>query len=117
MTHIKPLRPSLRERKRYVVFEVISRSGVRDVKAICKAIRAAFLEFAGRIGRAAASLHVMDKEFNEEKQRGIIRINHCFVDHLRASTTFIRKIGRTKVILKSVGVSGILKKARKRYFT
>ncbi len=48
-------------------------------------------------------------------QKGIIRVGNKHVNELKAALTFIEKINNQKVIVKSIGVSGILKKAKQRY--
>ena len=48
-------------------------------------------------------------------QKGIIKVNHKHVDELKSALTLIEKINNKKVIVKSLGVSGILNKAEQRY--
>jgi len=107
---MKPLLPSLREKKRYLVFEVISQKKLNRMPA--EAIKQAMLNLTGELGLAGAGMIFLDK-WNTNMQRGLVRINHKYVDKLRASLCFIDKIEDKEVIFKSVGVSGMLKKAEK----
>lgn len=103
----KLLLPSLREKKRYLVFEVISGDNL-NFKDIKDSIVLAFKELFGLDGLAQAGL-----DFIEYKQnKGIIRVTTNGLDKLKASFCFVRKVNKGEVILRSLGVSGILKKAR-----
>ena len=108
---IKPLSPSLRERKRYLAFEVISEAPVGDSKAVYGAINQKALEFLGTLGCAEAGMIMLTDKYNEERQRGLIRVSHKSLDKLRASLAFVDTINGKKTIVRSVGASGILNKA------
>lgn len=115
MTNIKPLLPSLREKKRYLVFEIISDDKITNLNSISNAILDSCHNFLGEIGMAKAGLLILDDKYNKEKQRGIIRVNNKMVNHLKGSLCFIKQIDNKQVIIKSVGVSGILKKAKDKF--
>ena len=101
---MKPLLPSLKEKKRYVVFEVISESNSYPEKEI----KDAFLKLFGEIGLSEAGLIFLRNKY--QNNRGIIKVNHKNVDRLRASFCILKK-----PIIKSVGTSGTLKKAQDKY--
>ena len=69
----------------------------------------------GELGMSKAGLRILDDKWNPNLCRGIVKTNHLYVDNLRASLALIDKIENQQVIVRSVGVSGILKKAEKRY--
>lgn len=50
-----------------------------------------------------------------KQNRGIIRVSTRGLDQLKASFCFVRKINKDDIILRSLGVSGILKKARSKF--
>lgn len=103
----KPLLPSLKEKKRYLVFEVIGvKCNLEDIK---KVIMLNLHDFVGEYG-----LGLMGVVFLEDWQnnKGIIRVNNKYVDLLKASFVKIDKIDKGKVIVKSVRTSGVLNKAR-----
>ncbi len=112
----KSLSPTLRERKRYVVFEVISDNSNLDVSSISNEILKSFLAFAGTLNVGKAGPIFLNNKFNHTLKRGIVRIEHNYVDHFKSSLLFVKQIGNDSVIIKSVGVSGIIKKALQRYF-
>jgi len=115
-THkIKPLLPSLREKKRYLVFEIISKTNIPNFLIIKSAILESCLRFLGESGVAKAGILVLPDKFNPETQKGIMRISHTMVHEVRASLALIQKIDGQDVIVRSLGLSGILKKAEKKY--
>ena len=112
---LKPILPSLREKKRYIVFEVISKKKISDINSISNAIWQSSLQFLGQLGTAKAGLIVLDNKWNSELQRGIMKVSHKHVDAAKAALTFARKIEDKEVIIRSLGVSGILRKAEAKY--
>jgi len=112
---LKPLLPTLKERKRYLAFEIVSDNKIGDFRTVSKEIMDKSFEFLGVLGVAKAGIQILPKFWNPGLQRGIIRVSHKHVDELKAALMFIKKIDNKEVILKSVGVSGILNKAKERY--
>ena len=109
------LLPSLREKKRYLAYEVISRHKFNDAMEINKAIYETAKDFLGTIGTARAGIIMINDKFNPEMQRGILKVSNKHVDEMRASLVFIKSINGKEAIVKSVGASGILKKAQQKY--
>ena len=114
-TKLKPVLPSLREKKRYVAFEVISKEKINDVDAVSRAIWGCSLQLLGQLGAAKAGLMVLSDKWNQDLQKGIVKVSHKHVDALKASLVFADKIGGNEAIFRSLGVSGILRKAEQRY--
>ena len=114
-TKLKPVLPSLREKKRYLVFEVISKERVNNFEAVSKAISNYSLEFLGQLGAAKAGIIPLANKWNPELQRGIVRIGHKHVDAVKAALMLADKIDNKEVIFRSLGVSGILRKAENKY--
>lgn len=112
MAKLKPLRPSLKEKKRYVVFETISESNI-NTDVLIKAINEQCLAFMGILHFGKAGILFLKNQFHENK--GIIRINHRYVDFLKASLVMITEINKNKVNIHVKGVSGILKKAKEKF--
>ena len=112
---IKPLMPTLREKKRYLVYEVISQNKINDAAHANKAIMDASKQFLGHLGMAKAGIIPLNDQWNNDRQRGVIRVNNKHTDHAKAAFTFIKSIDNNEVIVRSVGASGVLKKAQQRY--
>ena len=104
--------PSLKEKKRYLVYEVLSEDNFsyNDVK---DSVISGFKELFGLDGLSKAGLNFL--EYNENK--GIVRVSAKGLDMLKASFCFVRKINKQDVVLRSIGVSGILKKARTNFMS
>ena len=112
-TKLKHILPSLREKKRYLAFEIISKDKT-DFNTASGAIQHGILQFMGQLGAAKAGIIVLSNKWNQETQRGIIKVNNKHVDSLKASLAMIEK---ENSIFRSLGVSGILKKAEQNYLT
>jgi RNase P/RNase MRP subunit POP5 len=102
--------PTLKEKKRYIVFEIVSKTKFKDSKAIEEQIIDSSLKLIGQLGVAKAGIQPIS--FNEESQRGIIRVGHKYTDELKTSLTFIKQINNKDVIVNSISTSGILNKAK-----
>jgi ribonuclease P/MRP protein subunit POP5 len=106
----KALLPSLREKKRYLVFETISEANFsfKDLKDV---IISNFKELFGLDGLAKAGLEFVEYK----KNKGIIRVSTKGLDSLKATFCFVRKVNKEDIMLRSLGVSGMLKKARSKF--
>ena len=114
-TKLKPVLPSLREKKRYLVFEVISKERIKSAEDVSSAIWNASLQFLGKLGTARAGIMSLNNKWNTELQKGIIKVSHKHVDAVKAALIFADKVNNTDVIFRSIGVSGILRKAESKY--
>ena len=114
-TKLKPILPSLREKKRYLVFEIISKERINEFSSVLNAILHSSLQFLGLLGAAKAGIMVLSNKWNQELQRGILKVSHKHVDAVKASLMFANKIDGKDVIFRSLGVSGILRKAERNY--
>lgn len=114
-TKLKPIIPSLREKKRYLVFEVISREKISNPKVVEQAILNYSQLFMGQLQAAKAGILVLSNKFDIKLQRGIIKVGHKYVDSLKSALVFANKIDGKEAIISSLGVSGILRKAENRF--
>ena len=115
MKRLKPLLPTLKEKKRYLAFEIISKSKITAFSEVSKAIWGSTLSFAGTKGAAKMGIWVLAEKYNTMKQKGLIRVEHKGMDELKASLSLINQIEQQPVIVRSIGASGILAKAEKKY--
>ncbi|AJF62126.1 TPA: hypothetical protein HA239_06060 [Candidatus Woesearchaeota archaeon] len=104
----KPLLPTLRIKKRYVVYEVVSEQAIDSREAV-KAIIESYAKCFGTFGLAEAG--ILDTRIYAGS-RGMLKINHRYVDNLRAAMAMIKTINTQKVIIRTAAVSGILRKAK-----
>jgi ribonuclease P/MRP protein subunit POP5 len=113
MKRIKPILPSLKEKKRYLVYEIISDTKINDPKVVSEAIWDSSLGFMGTDTAAKAGVWVLEDKF--KNQKGVIKVNNKYIEKLRTSLALIKTIKKKPVVVRTVGVSGILKKAENKY--
>jgi len=103
------LLPTLKEKKRYVVYEVITE------KSLDKDISLQIFEkanaFLGLFDGAKAGLQNL--VYDKKKQKGIIRVTNNYVDKLKSVLMMITNIEGQNIMIKSVYVSGIINKAKR----
>ena len=113
-TKTKPLMPSLREKKRYLAYEVISKTRFDAVEAN-NAIFSNAKDFLGNMGMAKAGILMLNDKWNKDAQKGLLRVNNKHVNEVRASFVFLKEVNGKEAVVKSIGASGILKKVHDRY--
>ena len=108
----KSILPSLREKKRYIVYEVLS-EGKISFNPVKESLKENFERFFGLVNLAGAGIVIFD---DWKKQKGVIKVNNHYADFAKATFTRINKIGNEDVIVRSLKTSGILNKAKGEYF-
>jgi len=109
------LSPSLREKKRYLAYEVIS-DGKVPFAELSTVIWHSLINFLGEVGTADAEVRIFRNTYNEEKQLGLIKCSHTAVESVRAALAMIQRIDETPVIVRVIGISGTMKAAQKKFF-
>ena len=104
---MKPLLPSLREKKRYVVYETISEK--LDKQKVENLIEDTCLNFMGENGYSKAGLMLLKDSWKRNK--GIIKVNTKYVDEVKMSLGLIKG----SIIVNAIGVSGTLNKAKQKF--
>lgn len=107
---MKRILTSLREKKRYIVFEVISKKQAA-FQNVADAIMDSFKKFLGEKECSKAAPFLLANKWNKNAQRGILRINHAFKDAAKACLSLIESIEGEKGIVRSIVTSGTLKRA------
>ncbi|MEK6974605.1 MAG: Rpp14/Pop5 family protein [Nanoarchaeota archaeon] len=104
------LSPTLREKKRYVVYEIVSgkKFMLNEVKTT---VNNANQKFLGELGMARAGIIHIDNLYKNNK--GILKVSNKYVNELKLSLALIKSINNDKVIFNTIYTSGILKKAQK----
>lgn len=98
-----------------MAFEVISDNEIKDFKAVSEEIQNKSLLLLGQLGTAKAGIQLLHEKWNLELKKGIIKVNNKYINELKSALTLIEMINNKKVIIKSIGVSGILNKAEQKY--
>ncbi|MBI4152820.1 hypothetical protein HY495_03855 [Candidatus Woesearchaeota archaeon] len=102
------LLPSLKQRKRYLVFKIRAEKTFSAAE-IQEAVEQALQDFLGQLGMARAA-PLFFKDLSQNNQF-VLKINHHYVDEVKSALILIKKIKNTPVLLHSITTSGILKKA------
>ena len=104
MKKIKPIMPSLKEKKRYIAYEVIA-DAKPTTQAVEKAIADSLLQFVGELGTAQAGILF--------PKQGIVRVSHTSTEQAKAAIALVKQINGRQVALRTLGTSGMLNKAEK----
>jgi ribonuclease P/MRP protein subunit POP5 len=109
------LSPNLRERRRYMAFQVLCKTDIPP-SDIAGAIWHSILNFLGEMGTAQAEVWLVKSVYDEKNRMGLIRCGHTAVEHVRAALALVSRIGDVPVTIKVIGISGTISAARKKYF-
>lgn len=105
---LKILLPTLREKERYISFQVISEEPV-SYSDLEQAIWNQLLDFYGEIGVSKMNLWLIKNLYKNDEQLLVIRCNNKSVSKVIAGLGLISRLGDTRVIFKILKVSGTLK--------
>ena len=107
---MKILPPTMRQRKRYLAFELISKEKIsRD-----ELIRELFSSMGSLLGDAGSSECGM-RLLTFEDSKGIIQCAHKRTEQTRASIATITTIGGRQVLINIFGTSGTVATATEKY--
>ncbi|MBU3904912.1 MAG: ribonuclease P protein component 2 [Nanoarchaeota archaeon] len=106
---------TLRSKKRYIAFQVMSEKKILN-DDVFNGIWHSLLNFLGEYGTAKTGFWLLKTTYIEDKQLGLIKCNHNYVEEVRAGLAVMQRIGDSRVIVKVLGVSGTIKAAQKKFF-
>ena len=104
MKNIKPLLPSLKERKRYLLYR-INKAKTLDKEILYKMIK----EFLGVLGMSKAGVMIL----NNDGDSGIIRVNHNYVDEVKVALALINNYNGNELKIETIKVSGVINKLKR----
>ncbi|HLD00711.1 MAG TPA: Rpp14/Pop5 family protein [Candidatus Nanoarchaeia archaeon] len=102
------LLPSLKQVKRYILFDLISGKKF-EFSEVEAEVNSALLLFLGQLGMAKVSPLLIKERYKNNKF--ILKVNHKYVDEAIAAMMLIKSIKGVPVIIKSVTTSGTIRKA------
>ena len=111
----KTLPPSLRGRRRYLAFHVISEEKIL-LQDLINTIWHSLLNFLGETGTSKANIRIIKDTYDEKRQMGILRCSHDSVEGARAALALIQRIGDTRVVFRVLGISGSVKATKIKFF-
>lgn len=107
---MKPFPPTLRNRARYLTFEIFGERAFSKTD-VHKAILRNVLENLGTFGCAEADFAFMD--FDEKTQTGLLKCSHTAVNRARASLCLLKAINEYKAAVRITLISGTIRGATK----
>jgi len=107
------LPPGIRERKRYIIFKVISEDN--DTKKfskeeILRGCLYAIHSFLGDKGMSDANIYLID--WNENSGTGILKTTHKTKDDVIVALSLLSAINETKISILPLNTAGTVKKAK-----
>jgi ribonuclease P/MRP protein subunit POP5 len=108
--------PSLRERRRYLVFEVISEREI-ERKELLKEIWDCIYSLYGDVGVSESKIWLI--QYDKRAGIGILRCAHKKVEEVRAALACLHSVNetRTRIGIRVLGISGTIKGARKKFLS
>lgn len=101
------LKPSMREKKRYMAYELISEKPLpRDAD---RQLIARINDLLGIFNASKAG--ILPVKYNPEKQRGLLKVERKFVDFVRACFVMTKSLNSQEVLIRTLYVSGMLNRA------
>ena len=110
----KTLPSSYREKKRYIIFEVISEQKI-EFEELIKAVFSYTINLIGILGVAKTNFRFLHDLYDREKQRFVLRCLPKDVELIRFALSLITEINEKRVCIRSIGVTGTIKSARRKY--
>ena len=111
----KPLPSSLRDKKRYIVFSILSKATINP-DAMAEKIYEAGMELLGEAGMAKSRMWVMKNMFSPARKIGMIRCLPGYVEECRLVLSSVSHIEEAECILKVEGVTGTIRTAKLKYY-
>jgi len=105
--------PSMREKRRYIVFRVHSKQPVEfnDAK---NAMMNSLANWLGDNDMARARIWVMKNLWNRKEQSGFIRCSHRLVDEIKVALGLVHQVGDQRVIIQTTRVASTIKSGKKK---
>ena len=102
---MKPLLPSLKERKRYILIRTDNK--IERKEEVAELVAKAGSQFLGEFEMAKAGIQFLPETWDKETNTGIIRVGHKHADTLRAALALVKEVK-----VECLRVSGSLKKLK-----
>ncbi len=106
---LNPIPLSLRDKKRYLVFELICDKRLNE-REVSFELKKNFLKLFGELGLSKMNYQFI--QFNEKSNKGILKCRHTALDDLKAGLLLFKEVKGIQVIPKTLKASGTAKKAK-----
>lgn len=108
---MKSLPPALRDKYRYLKFEIHSEEDV-ELGEVVNQVWSHSLEFLGSKGCSKTDLWVIGNQFDQENQQGIVRVKRDMEEDFRAALSTVDSFNGEKGFVEVKKVSGSIKKLK-----
>ena len=102
----------IRDKRRYIAFEIDSNDALTKEDVISLILNE-FMKNFGEYEGAKASLYVVS--FDENKKKGILKVNLGSFKKALATLATIRYFKKKDIRIKIIGVSGTIRKCKRKY--
>ena len=110
MRKLKTLPPTLRERKRYISFQVIPETDEDFTYSDLESgIWNTLLDFLGELGVSRTSFWLLKDTWDSKMLTGVIKCNHTSTEAVIASLGLIDRLGDNRICFKILKVSGTVR--------
>jgi len=106
---VNPIPLSLRDRKRYLVFELIVEGHLKESE-VSFFLKNHLMKLFGSLGLSKMNYQFIG--FNEKSSKGILKCRHTAVEDLKAGILLLKEVNGIPVIPKTLKTSGTVKKAK-----
>jgi len=107
-TKPKILPPTLRVRRRYIKFKILSDDSIA-YSDLEHAIWDAMFDFFGEDGVAKMDMWLIKNLYDEGQQTGVIRCNNKSVQDVIAGLGLLTRLGDVRIVVKILRISGTIK--------
>ncbi len=104
---LKILPPTLRAKKRYIKFKILSEYEIADLE---ESIWNTFLDFYGENEVGKFGLNLIKNLWDNKKKVGVIRCNHLYLNKVLAGLGLIQRLGDNRINFKIIKISGTIRK-------
>lgn len=113
---IKGLLPTLREKKRFVVFQIeVLDQNRKNYKFnfdnLSKSLFNSLVKFLGTINLGKSGFWLVKDNYFKDKNSGLIKVSTKYKDNLIGALSLVENIDNVKVKVNVLGVSGTIKGA------
>ena len=110
MKNLKIIPPTLREKKRYILFKIIPEPEENfDYSDLEAGIWNTLLDFLGERGVADTSVWILKDTWDPKNLTAIIRCNNKSTEKIIASLGLIDRLGDNRISFKILKISGTIK--------
>ena len=110
----KFLPSSMRQPKRYVVFEVVSEHSI-EYQDLVSAVWNSTLALLGEASASEARPWFIVNLYNTATQKGVLKCAHNMVEQMRTALSLIAIVGESRSIVRIIGVTGTINAAQEKY--